>query len=249
MARVDSKYLGMTQDLRLTREEGIEIDRAGALTSAIIGNNHRFTGLRQTPDRDVPMVANGSFEFPRARRTERKAASGWTLLAHPIANVDQMPVDAGVVNRELSVTRAPSAPAGRQWAFLNAATFADGRSTFTSMHQAVGDVHAGVTYRLRFTVGRPEKQRGTGGFEAGLYAGSMEEGPLSAMQKWKNPVPLRPGESRTVELEYHCPRSTPYRTDQLFIVFGAVPSSETGVHKVLIDQVDLEIVNRKKTQL
>lgn len=249
LARVDSEYLGMTQDLRLTREEGIEIDSVGAVTSAIIGNNHRFAGLRQTPGREVPMIANASFEFPRVRRAERMAASGWTLLAHPIANVDKMPVDAGVVNRELSVTRAPSAPAGRQWAYLNAATFADGRSTFTTMHQAVGDVQAATTYRLSFTVGMPERQRGMGGFEAGLYAGSAEEGPLSAMRQWKNPVRLRPGESQRIELEYHCPRSTPYRTDQLFIVFGAVPSAQTGVHKVLIDQVDLQIVDRKKTQL
>ncbi|MDA7916225.1 hypothetical protein N9B94_03225 [Verrucomicrobia bacterium] len=242
VARIDSEFLGMPQDVRLTRKEGVEIDEAGAITTAIIGNNSRFKNLRQTPGQEVPMIANGSFEFPRVRGDEEATASGWTLLAHPLANVDRMPVDAGVVNRELSGANTPDAPSGRQWAYLNAATFIDGRSTFTTMHQAVGLVRAGTNYRLSFFVGTLKNALNLGGFEAGLYAGSIEEGPLSAMKVWKNPVPLKVGRGDKIILEYECPRSTPYRDDQLFIVFGSIPSANAGIHKVLIDQVDLEII-------
>ncbi|GIW78973.1 MAG: hypothetical protein KatS3mg105_0780 [Gemmatales bacterium] len=240
-AEVDSDYLGLKQTFRLTRNDGMAVDHYGAVTTSIIGDHHCFAGLRQAPDLHIPQVANGSFEYPKTDRFTSMAPAGWELLAHPVANADLMDVSAGTILAGENGEGVPAAPLGRQWAYLNARTFADGRSVYTSMHQSVGLVVAGVTYELKAMVGR-QKGLAECEYEIGLYAGSRSDGPVSRLQVWRSPALPPAGKALPVCLTYHSPLHTPYRDDELFIVIRAIPGDKPGVRRILIDDVRLSIL-------
>lgn len=240
---VDSQYLGLVQPFHLTREEGLEIDAAGAVTTAILGDHVRFQRLQQTADLRTPRVGNGSFEYPQTRDATSAVAAGWTLMSHPFANADQMDVRAGIVKAAESTLPANlPAPDGRQWAYLTARTFADGRATYTSMHQAVGLVSANVTYRLQATLARGAATDPDVRYTVGLYAGNKEEGPRRPLVVWaKQPLPKgRP--TVPLDVTWHVPRDTPYQDEELYLMFEAVPGRKPGTQQVLLDNVRLELV-------
>ncbi|MHC4996185.1 MAG: FecR family protein, partial [Planctomycetota bacterium] len=137
---IQSQLLGEHR-VRLTRDDGLTLDAQGVVTTAILGDASRFASMRQPEDSETPTVANPGFEYPRAVASATHAPAGWTLLAHPIANADSMEIHAGLMTPappSSAKSPYPRAAEGRQWAYLNARTYPDGRVGYTSMHQAVG---------------------------------------------------------------------------------------------------------------
>jgi ferric-dicitrate binding protein FerR (iron transport regulator) len=235
LATIDSDYIGRKTRLRLNRDDGFEVDAIGALTTDLIGDSSRFTSLLQVTH---TRVVNAGFELPVAE-TPQTAPAGWILTSHPIANADGMEVDAGVM-RDVKLRSESSDK--RQWAYLNAEVFADGKSAYASMHQAVGSLESGAHYRLAATIARPQGPLGNaGGYSISLVAGSAMHGPAKPLQVWRNPVVVRAGESERVELEMRAPSHDQQRADVLFVVIAAIPGGQAGLRQVLVDDVSLEI--------
>jgi hypothetical protein len=244
-ATLDSRYLGMTERMRLTRSDGLAVDREGSVTSSILGDDSRFAALKPSLDRHVPHVVNGSFEHPRTDDRATAAAVGWELMAHPLANADRMDIQAGVIRAGHPALATPGsvppASEGQQWAYLDARTFADGRTTYTSMHQSVGLIVAGARYRLRATIARP-LEGPAASYTIGVYAGASATGPQTPLKQWTDPAVPAAQKSVRLDLTYESPDHTPYRDDELFLVIQAVPAAKAGLRQVLVDDVQLEII-------
>lgn len=235
VATIDSAYIGRKTTLRLTRDDGFELDAAGALTTDLIGDTSRFADLLQV---EQSLVVNAGFELPLAT-TPQTAPAGWILNSHPIANADGMEVAAGVVR---DVMLREQSPTSRQWAYLNAEVFADGKTAYASIHQSVGDLESGARYRLRATIARPKGRLGRGGgYSISLVAGSDLHGPSKPLQVWQNPVGIGPGEVAKVDVTMQAPRHDQLRADELFVVIAAIPGGQAGLRQVLVDDVSLEI--------
>ncbi|MBI1375581.1 MAG: hypothetical protein GC159_22955 [Phycisphaera sp.] len=247
-ADVADRYVGITQHVTLTRDDGLDIAPDGYITTAIIADAGRFAALREPTSSRAPTIANASFEYPHTDHAQL-AASGWTLMSHPVANAVGMHVNAGVIGAERAAVdvagTTPTPPNGEQWAYLNAKTFEDGRLAHASMHQAVGEIAEDVTYRLSLTVGRLAHADRLHGslYTVGLYTGSLESGPRLPLQVWRDPVMPPPGGASTATMTFHSPLHTPFRGQTLFIVIEAVPGAKPGMRQVLIDDVKLDIVN------
>ena len=246
-ARVETPALQIPQTLQLTREESLHLDRSGTLTANIIGAPGSFARLGASADPEIPRIANGGFEYPRAGAYRQLAAAGWRLEVHPLANLENMPVEtgAGVIGaRErglLFTGPAPAAPEGRQWGFLNTRTFPDGRTYHTSMHQAVGRVVPGATYVLTATLGRPEGAPLDGPtYTLGLYAGTPESGPAQTLQEWSDPALPAPGQTAMLKLFHRVPEAHPEAGTVLYLRIATVPGTTAGVRQILIDDIRLE---------
>ncbi|QDU61194.1 FecR protein [Planctomycetes bacterium Pan216] len=246
-AVVSSELLGVDEVLRLSRRDGLAVDTNGILTSAIMGDGRRYRGVRDYLNLAKSKLANGSFEYPHSVDGTLLAAAGWTLMAHPVANAEGMTIDAGVLPSGLPRPRGttiPKAPKGRQWAYLAAKTFADGRNTYTSMHQAVGAMEAGVTYRIALKVAQPkapEPARHDGGYTIGLYAGSIESGPTTPLRVWRSLSLPDLGQTIAVGLDYQTPEQLPYEDGELFVMIQAVPGTAPGDVEVLVDDITLTV--------
>ncbi|QGJ70826.1 Hypothetical protein PBC10988_25240 [Planctomycetales bacterium 10988] len=242
-AQADARYLGIPQVLEVTRDEGLEIEPSGTITTSIMNAQHRFAALKEPFDFTLPLLANASFEYPRSLLQADRVPSGWTLVSHPIANADRMLVRGGILSHNQRHLEQLPKPHGKQWAFLETRRFADGRVTHTSLHQAAGLVVAGATYQLQGTVGRPHrpaKDEEPLHYSISLFAGSADEGPTQPLQVWNSPQLLAPGESGDFSLEYQVPPDSILAGDQLFVVLSAAPLDRPGVQHILFDQVRLD---------
>ncbi|MFT5130250.1 MAG: hypothetical protein ACI8W8_003879 [Rhodothermales bacterium] len=240
LAVIDSDYIGRKTTLRLNRDDGFEVDAVGALTTDLIGDSSRFVGLLEV---EQTLVVNAGFELPLAA-TPQTAPAGWTLTSHPIANADGMEAAAGGMR---DVMLREKAPASRQWAYLNAEVFADGKSAYASMHQAVGALASDARYRLRATIARPKGQLGRGGgYSISLVAGSTLDGPATPLKVWQNPVEIAAGDVAEVDLVMQAPRYDQQRADELFVVIAAIPGGAVGLRQVLVDDVKLEFEEDKE---
>lgn len=246
---IQSELLGEHR-ARLTRDDGLTLDLNGSVTTAI-GDASRYAALRQPENTASPTVANPGFEYPRAVGKATHAPAGWTLLAHPIANADQMDIRAGLMiptgaNQPGQSTPGayPRAAEGRQWAYLNARAYQDGRVGYTSMHQAVGDVVAGATYQLELTIAAPGP---TGpkraGFAASLWAGSHVNGPTTLLEEWRPSDQEASKEKSRVRFIHQTSEHALDRGRVLFLVIQAVPAEGLGVRQILVDDIDLRIMN------
>lgn len=211
------------QDLRVTRDESLRLDPDGTLTTNIIGDTPGFARLRGTRDPSVPFVANSGFEYPRTPEGRRLAAAGWVLRVHPLANLEDMPMEHGA-----GVTSGPN---GGQWGFLTTRTFPDGRRYHTSMHQAVGRAVPGSTLELRARIG-PSDAR----FAVSLRSGTRASGPGRTLVSWTPP----PG-VRDLRLTGTLPADV---RGTLFLVFETVPGASPGRRTLLLDDVRLTPVER-----
>jgi hypothetical protein len=241
MATVTERHVGIAQQLRLTRDDGLEVTADGVVISGIVADVGLFESLRSNKPQTI--VANASFEFPKAEGVSALAAAGWNLLSHPVANANPMKIGAGVLHAGLvgkPTQELPSPSDGVQWAYLSARTLANGRTAYASMHQEVGEVEHATTYRLGMTVGWPRKGPGAS-FTVALYAGS--QGPVNPLIVWRDPVKPRGGRVGEVVLEHHVAIHSPYRGKKLFLVIEAVPGAHPGTRRVLIDNVRLETVD------
>ena len=246
-SRITSRALSVPHTLTLTREESLHLDEGGTLTANIVGAPGAFARLDEQADPETPRVANGSFEYPRTGTYPQLAAAGWRLEVHPLANLENMPVEtgAGVIEAHrtgsLFTGPVPTAPEGRQWGYLNARTFPDGRTYHTSMHQAVGRLVPGAAYRLTAVVGRPEGGSTTakGCYMIGLYAGTRESGPTSALVTWNDPELPAPGRTATLDRTFRVPAD--HAGDRtLYLRIASVPGTKPGTRQILLDDIRLE---------
>ncbi|MDX1564320.1 MAG: hypothetical protein R3236_02890 [Phycisphaeraceae bacterium] len=237
-ATVSGRYSGMVQQMRLGRDDGVEVTREGAVISGIVADAGLFETLRS--NRPRTLVANPGFEYPKSEGSRSLAAAGWDLLSHPVANADPMDLGAGVLRAGLAGgadRRWPTPSEGTQWAYLSARTLKNGRTAYASMHQQVGLVENNTTYRLRMTVGWPLKQAGAS-VTVGLYAGSRR--PTNALVLWREAAKPAPGGMVELDLTHRMSAYSPYRGQNLFLVIEAVPSAAVGERRVLLDNIRLE---------
>ncbi len=243
MATVAANHVGMAQELKLTRDDGVEVTAEGLVISGIVADAGIFETMRQGKPR--LLVANASFEYPKAEGGAALAASGWKLLSHPVANANPMDLGAGVFHAGLSAganQKSPRPSDGTQWAYLSAKTTKSGRTAYASMHQEVGEVEHATTYRLRMTMGWPQNLPAAS-FTVGLYAGTRR--PTNALSVWRDPVKPVAGRVAEVDLSYHAPLHSAYRGQKLYLVIEAVPGTTVGVRRVLVDNVRLQMVEEK----
>ena len=205
--------LGIPVVRRLVREESLRLEPDGTLIADLVGAPFPFARIDPRRDPRRPAVANPGFEFPRVRTDGPLAAAGWVLQAHPLANAENMDVHAAAGALEHG---------GRQWGYLTARTFADGRRFHTSMHQAVGVLAAGATYELEL-----EAVLEGAGLAVGLFS---DEQPLKV---WSNP-----GGGR-LRLAYTCPADHPDDGRTLTLRLEAIPVAGRG--RVRVDDVRLSV--------
>ncbi len=227
---------------RLASNDGLTLLPGGAITTAVVGDTAPFEAVRPALGRERPLLANASFEIPSTNGAPFLAAAGWTLEAHPLGNANAMEVVGGAGVRE---GRA-AAPDGRQWGYLAARTFPDGRKYHTSMHQLVGPLVQGRRYRLSLKLAS-EADRAEGaagddgtGYVVGLYAGSALEGPtvpLAVAHGTARPPSPRPA-VETVRATV--PRSPLLNEQSLFVRIESVPCARPGACRLLVDDVRLE---------
>ncbi|HYE99859.1 MAG TPA: hypothetical protein VEJ18_13155 [Planctomycetota bacterium] len=205
--------LGIPVARRLIRDESLRLEPDGTLIADLVGAPHPFARLDGRRDPRRPAVANPGFEFPRVGPDGPLAAAGWVLQAHPLANAENMDVDAAAGAVEVG---------GRQWGYLTARTFPDGRRFHTSMHQAVGVLAAGATYELEL-----ETVFEGAGLSVGLYAEDAE------------PLKVWPAESRRARFTYACPPDHAADGRTLTLRLEARPAAGRG--RVRIDDVRLSV--------
>ena len=249
---VDAQVTGIPRSITLNRDEGLQIDPNGALTQAIIGDHGLYATLRKPRETSWPKVSNGSFEYPATSSFTTLAASGWTFLAHPIANANPMEMSAGVLKNlqpdELSspVNLLPPAPSGTQWGYLTAKINQDGRRSYTSMHQKVGSVIPGISYRVKATVGRRQSPQATPHYRIGLWVGNEVNGPLHPLRIWRELATPLPGQSLELDLAYHCEQGNVFAGEPLFLVIETRPAANVGTQEILIDNVHVDRHQKKQ---
>jgi hypothetical protein len=229
----------LPQTIRLTREESLRRDGDGTLTANILGAGFPFPRLGSPHDPRLPALSNGSFEVPRTAPSGALAAAGWTLAVYPRANAENMDIEAGAGATAAGLGTPPAAE-GRQWGYLNARTFPDGRRYTTSMHQAVGPVVAGGTYEIDLTVGRTAETHWAS-LVVGLYSGSPDEGPETPLREWVDPVRLAPRQSAPARLVYTCPVDSLDAGRTLFLRLATSPAVRPGLSRILVDDIRLSL--------
>jgi len=229
----------LPQTIRLTREESLRRDRDGTLTANILGAGFPFARLGGQIDPRLPVLSNGSFEVPQTAPSGALAAAGWVLAVHPRANAENMDIEAGA-GATAAGLGTPAPAEGRQWGYLNARTFPDGRRYTTSMHQAVGPLVAGGTYEIDLTVGRTAETHWAS-LVVGLYTGSADEGPETLLREWVDPVRLAARQSAPAKLVYTCPADTPKAGRTLFLRLATSPAARAGLSRILVDDVRLSL--------
>ncbi|QDT65175.1 hypothetical protein [Calycomorphotria hydatis] len=234
----------LPRKLSLSRDDGLVLTSNGVLTQSVIGDHRQFAKLQRFGRTEQPLLANGSFEYPATPSFLTAAASGWTILAHPLANLDPMEMAAGVIRipaKDAGLDDGLPVPSlsGRQSGYVTAKTTANGKQAYTSLHQRVGKVVSGANYELTLRVMDGSESSPLLDYQVGLWIGHAEEGPRRPLRVWQSPQPLSRTEPVPLELLYSVPQHSVHSDHDLFLLIAATPGRETGSWMLLIDDVRL----------
>lgn len=233
----------------LTRNDGFERLPDGSVILSLIGAPQRFAELRRRLTIPNTRISNGSFHYPRlasvAPGTPRIPA-GWTLVSHPIANADGMMSEGGLSTRrnhnEAALTDTTAGGHPPQFAYCEATTYLDGKSSWSSLHQSIGERSMESRPVIRVKVVNPERVEASG--NVAWFSGEADEGPTTRLAEESFTITPAMNE-RWVELPLPARLNLPAESNptsdgsQWYVVLSASPPANPGITRVYFDEVTL----------